>query len=460
MALSNFGRSPPNEPMNPYALVRNLAAGAFFVAVLALLTSRLLSHLHVLGSEDDAARWGMIDFRDVIYFPTRAVLEGVNPYDSVPTDDPSRYRARYPVGNVFPVYSPLLMALDAPLQLLPYRAAMGVYGLFNLALLLGVAWFTLKIAKWNGGLAATLFLASLMLLGRPGQSNFYYGQLALPMVLCALVATHYSAAQPSLAALALALSTIKPTFGAPLLILTFCQGRWRAALGGAALGGSIAVLGFAFVFATCSSGSSALETFRDNLNHTESDPGFDPQKTGLRLDAGAVAERLSPAPYRPAMKLAIPLSILAISGAVLWLLSHDRFAPVQWTALPLIMVTTLLCVFHAAYDGLLLVAPIVSLLSSTRILGTSARQKAIRWSVAALLLVPAVNLFSSRQFLKALTPFLGGIISTADDGWLWALASILNGLVLLAAWAILVASALYLAVTDGGKTTTPQSTAA
>jgi hypothetical protein len=202
--------------MSTRSLSRLLAAAALFALVLAVVTWRLERHLHVLGSEQDADRFGMIDFRDVIYFPTRAVLEGVNPYDSV--------------GNTFPVYSPWLIALDSPLQLLPYRGAMLVYGIFNLILLFIVAKLALTVSNVRSGIAGTILLATLMLISRPGQSNFYYGQLALPMVLCAVVATEYSAKKPLVAALALALSTIKPTFGAPLLILLFSHRRYKATI--------------------------------------------------------------------------------------------------------------------------------------------------------------------------------------------------------------------------------------
>src|SRR3954452_6935880 len=83
--------------------LKALAAILLFAIVVAFLASRTLAHLHVLGDADNPSRWGLGDFRDVIYFPTRAVLDGVNPYDSAPTDDPQRYHGRYPVGNVFPV---------------------------------------------------------------------------------------------------------------------------------------------------------------------------------------------------------------------------------------------------------------------------------------------------------------------------------------------------------------------
>src|SRR5262245_26042088 len=90
-------------------------AVAALLAVLAVATWRTARHLHRLDN-GQSGRWGMVDFRDVIYFPTRAVMEGVNPYDAEVTADPARYRGRYAVGNVFPLYTPLLMLLDWPFQ--------------------------------------------------------------------------------------------------------------------------------------------------------------------------------------------------------------------------------------------------------------------------------------------------------------------------------------------------------
>ena len=422
--------------------IRALAAGTLFTLVLGGLTWRTVEHLHVLGSEQDADRWGMIDFRDVIYFPTRAVIDGVNPYDSGPTTDAARYRGRYPVGNVFPVYSPLLIALDAPLQVFPYHVAMGLYGIFNAALLVLVAHTVLRASNVSGGIAATLFLATLMLLSRPGQSNFYYGQLALPMVLCAMVATEWSKSRPWLAVLALVLLSIKPTFGAPLLILLLAQRRFNPVLWGGAIGGGIAAVGFLLIFSLCHSGKPPLETIKENLSHTESDPGFNARLTGIRLDAVAVAERLTPPSQTAMMKTVVPLSILAISAIVVWMLSRRELDGAGgWIATPLIMVTTLLCVFHAAYDGLLLTLPIVALAIGKQV-PRDGYVQIIRWLLVSLMLVPAVNLFSSRQFLRALEPYIGSLVATGDDSWLWMIASILNGLCLLAAWLILVIAAI------------------
>ncbi len=418
--------------------IRVVATVSLFSLVVIALTWRTVMHLHQLGREEDALRFGMCDFRDVIYFPTRAVLDGVNPYDSEPTSEASRYRGRYPAGNVFPLYSPLLILLDSPLQLLPYHFGMAFYGIFNVALVVLVAWLALRANELNGGIIGTIMLATVMLISRPGQSNFYYGQLALPMVLCAIVAAQWTRKRPAWAIASLALATIKPTFGGPLLIMLLCQREWKVALWGGAIGGGLAALGFALIFIFCSAGKPALAVLKDNVTQTESDPGFDAKQTGIRLDAVLVAERLLPTRYADTAKAIVPVAILAFSGLVLWLLSYRATDPdCSWIPVPFMMVTTLLCIFHAAYDGLLLTLPIVGLVSGVRAPRGGRVDQVIRWSLVGLLLMPGVNVLSSRQFLRALEPFLGSLASTQDGSWLWSAASILNGVCLLIAWMVL-----------------------
>jgi hypothetical protein len=427
--------------------IRVVAALSLFSLVVSALTWRTVTHLHQLGREDDALRFGMCDFRDVIYFPTRAVLDGVNPYDSEPTSDASRYLGRYPAGNVFPLYSPLLILLDSPLQLLPYHFGMAFYGIFNVALVALVAWLALRANELNGGIVGTIILATAMLVSRPGQSNFYYGQLALPMTLCAIVATQWTGKRPAWAILSLVLATIKPTFGGPLLIMLLCQRQWKVALWGGAVGGGLAALGFAFIFLFCSPGKPALAVLRENVTQTEADPGFDAQQTGIRLDAVLIAERLLPTRYADAAKAIVPVVILALSGLVLWLLSNRAMDPTcSWILAPLVMVTTLLCVFHAAYDALLLTMPIVGLIWGPRAPGRGKVDQGIRWILMGLLLMPAVNVFSSRQFLNAVQPYLGTLASTQDGSWLWSTASILNGMCLLIAWMMLVVVGMRMAL--------------
>jgi hypothetical protein len=142
------------------------------------------------------------------------------------------------------------------------------------------------------------------------------------------------------------------------------------------------------------------------------------------------------------------------------MLSLERFKQSAWIVTPLSAVTVLLCVFHGVYDGLLLILPIMTLLFEKRSAENDRRFVSLHdGCLAALLAVPLVNVMSSHQFLNVVAPYVGSFVSTADDGWLWWLASMLNGFALLAAWAILVGSAIAAAF-DTGRAATQKRPAA
>src|SRR5262245_8120503 len=92
-----------------------IAAVAFALAA-AAAGGRTLASLNVAG-RPDIPRYGMHDFRDAIYYPAVALLDGRNPYD-VPD-----YTGRYPVARKFPLFSPMTLLVYAPLALLSPDAA-------------------------------------------------------------------------------------------------------------------------------------------------------------------------------------------------------------------------------------------------------------------------------------------------------------------------------------------------
>ena len=51
------------------------------------------------------------DFRDAIFYPVVALRDGVNPYNA------DSYFVHYPVGQEFPLYTPIHLLLHAPLQI-------------------------------------------------------------------------------------------------------------------------------------------------------------------------------------------------------------------------------------------------------------------------------------------------------------------------------------------------------
>src|SRR5439155_10448795 len=147
------------------------------------------------------------------------------------------YLARFPAGNNFPVYAPLLFVLSLPLALLPLTIAEAMYWLLNVGLLLLFSSVVLRVSKMPANAGTIAGLAAVLLASRPGQANFYFGAITLPMALATLGSWYYAQMRPLSSAALLALSLIKQTFGGPLTLLMLASGRHKPALLGLLLAG-------------------------------------------------------------------------------------------------------------------------------------------------------------------------------------------------------------------------------
>lgn len=157
------------------------------------------------------------------YHGGSAVLRGVDPYDgptwAVLTDDPSRLaeprgvKAPCPGAFAYPYWSALAFA---PLALLPYDAAAGVWGAVLLAAAIGGIALVIRATRAPALLVAAIAVGSLSLI-----QVLAFGQLTgvlLPLLGLSLVA------RPSRAGVATALVFLKPQLAwlyAPALL-------WRA----------------------------------------------------------------------------------------------------------------------------------------------------------------------------------------------------------------------------------------
>ena len=210
-------------------------AAAAFVLVLGLLAARTLSKLNLPG-RPDVEHWGLADFRDNAYYPTVAFLHGENPYDA------ATYTPRYPVRYPFPPYAPLTLAIHAPFAVLPFEAAELAYWLVTAALALPLAGLALAACGVRTDAARVIAVAAALLLSRPGHWNLVLGQTAMLLVVATQGVLHYRRTRPGLAALCLAVTTLKPTFGVPLALLVLALGGVRVVLGAAALAGAVSLV--------------------------------------------------------------------------------------------------------------------------------------------------------------------------------------------------------------------------
>jgi len=174
---------------------RDVAAAALFLGALAGLSWRLYEHRPLAGRTADD-EWTLASFRDTVYYPTRAVIDGVNPYDSSRAPDPRLYLNRYPVADHFPLYSPLILLIFAPLSLLPPDTSLLGCAALNALLFVVLAWVTLRVIGWRLTYSSVFGLATLLLISQPGRGAFNSGQVALLLALASLGALHFGDCRP------------------------------------------------------------------------------------------------------------------------------------------------------------------------------------------------------------------------------------------------------------------------
>src|SRR5262245_9219099 len=410
------------KPLRPEAMSKFLTSRtakdalgiAALVVAAALVGRHCVARMLLPEAPRDPTHTAGADFRDVIYYPTRAMLAGANPYDSR-EDNPDGYRARFPAGNNFPLYSPLIFVPALPFAALPLSTSVALWWLCNVGLTVVLAYVTWRWCGLVPSIAMTATLAAAILLSRPGHANLYFGQATLLFVLASLTALHWARRKPYLAGVALAIATMKPTFGGPLAILMFCRRDWKAAILGSALGLAAAVIGLAIAFSHEAPGTSPLAILVGNQQVTESDPAVNPVLSNSRIDAVLVIDRL----LGPGAtgRMAVSLLILAVSGIVLFRGSAKSVVPRETSDLDtfeklssaIVLVTIAGCIYHNIYDALLLVVPaaVVFPMPGHRLVASS---KWVGLVICILLVVPAVSYFSSQQFSQLLARMFPSVI--------------------------------------------------
>jgi hypothetical protein len=415
------------------------------IAVLAGLGARQY-HLVVIPGQPEQSRElgrnGLADFADVIYYPLQAIRDGVNPYDSSlePRADGSpRYRQRYPVLNLFPLYSPLLFVLYWPFAFMDFTTSAAIYVIANVALLLVLSVAIWRSAGLRPSVAHVTTLASVVLVTQAGRANFLGGETAIPLALATIGAVMFAPQYPGLAGLALAVSTFKPTFGLPLGILLLAAGHFRTVAVGWGLGFVIGMAGMVLIFANSGDLARMVEMLSENQQAVDAIPDVDAQQSAARVDSAGAIQRLTRW-HTPVGKLISSGIVLTAAGIALWQLGRAvrRAGTAQSLQASIICLATVSSLYHLTYDAVLLWAPIVITLFAPASLwpGISSRW---RWWVAGLLLIPMVNVLPTatvqRSLAFAFPALTTGSPELAKLGW--ALACSLNGISLLIALALM-----------------------
>lgn len=399
-----------------------LLTALLFVAVSAVTTIRTARNLNTAGLPYLDGGYGLHDFRDVFYYPAVAVLAGHNPWDA------STFLATYPVARPFAPYAPTTLLLHLPFGLLPFQVAEWVHYAMNTALVLVLAYVVLSFCRIETTPARVLGLGAVILLSRPAHMTLYIGQCALYITLATYLALHLATKRPALAGLALAVACVKPTFGIPLGMVMLARRDVRALAWGAAVTTALlAAIGAVLVQAAGGVGP-LVHSFGDSYARLMQDPSANPASSIIRIDAAAFLDRLAGRAAGGAAESAITLAILAVGIAAVWSVDRARDGDDRLWSTSLGCLTILACMYHQAYDGLLLTLPIVALATGRIAEGS----KVARGVALAAMLVPAVNYLATDTVVDALG--VGG-------AWRSGIAS-LNGAAVLLAFATLAILAL------------------
>jgi Glycosyltransferase family 87 len=373
----------------PIAL--RIAVALLFIVAVGVTAVRIQRTLHVPPAIPEFNQ-GLTDFHNSVYFPALGLREGYNPYSR-------EYLAHYPTFQL-PPYSPAMFWLNYPYSLLPLRVANVIFFTLSCGLVVALAASALVVCRAPLTIVNVLGFASLILLSRPGHVNMLLGQITLMLVLGAVWALELARRRPLVGGLALALTTLKPTFAIPLVWLLFCRRDFRAALAGVLIGTTAALAGLAPIVAH-HGWQSVVDSLKEAQSKLDADPMVATKTTWTRIDTAALIGKLVGSEPDHFAVAAIAAVCLLAAGAAVWRVSKTPLAEGADSLSALIICTaTLACVYHGVYDALLLVAPWVAV-SVGRL--REQLPPMLRPVVWLLLTVPAINYFSTRVFIMNVT---------------------------------------------------------
>lgn len=402
-----------------------LVAALAFLAVTAVLSQRAYSLLNVPG-HPDAEHWVLQDFRDAIYYPVVAFLDGENPYDHV------AYRRTYPVGQVFAPYAPAVLLLYLPFGLLPFEVGELAYFAITLALTVVLAHLSVRLNGLGTTLTPTLAVATLVLLSRPGQQNLLLGQCTAHVVIGCFLALRFGRERPWLGGIGLALGLLKPHFGVPLALLMLSRRETGAVARGVAVMALASALPLAVLVVQAGGPQTFAATLLANVLSLDANPTGHPMSGWARLDAPYLLARVLGHAAGGGIELALGLAVLTVAGLALRRLARSAAVPSgEQLAVGIACLAVLLSVYHQAYDALLLALPIASLAASAR-RAPWVERPTLRWLLLALLTVPAVNYLATATAIGRL-----GL-----SGGAWLAVTGINSAALTIAFAVYVSLAI------------------
>lgn len=412
------------------------------LTVLGLTAARIV-HTHQTPGPFDPDSQGFCDFQNGVYFPSQAFLNRLSPYSQ-------QYAANYPVPRSTPFYSPFTFALHVPFALSSLSLAEPIYFVWMILLAGGIAALTTRWICKSDELALlrsvssrwAIFASTLLLLviSRGGQQTLYTGYFTFEIILATLISVQYATSRPWLSGLCLAIVACKPNYVLPLGFLMLARGNYKSLSIGAAISIITAVVCAAWIMPEGGMGELLQQIDQTQQIH-KADPIERPVNSWIRLDWPAILSKWMEWDPNEWQYLAAML-VMVVPSAIALRAYYRRNPQDQGGVLGLggavILITTLVSVYHHAYDAPLMIP--VAMQFGLMLVHSSASSQVVRSAnssfsitqrvvLLALICLPLVNYASSQAFLQRFQVVGVG----------FQLATSLNGLALLIAWFVLMA---------------------
>jgi len=423
-------------------LETSLASVVFFgLALMVAVLRPAFEH----GWNLRAVTAGMIDFALNVYYPSRAFLDGVSPYDR------ATYLSGYPVDTAFPPYMPVTLLLHLPFAWLPFHESALVYLFMSVALVTLLAWLSLRFSGGQSSLSMVLVIAALIVLSRPGRQLLVLGQPAIEFILASYLALYYAHRAPIVSGLGLALTLIKPTFGLPLAALMLVRSRNNTAVAFGATFSMLINLPVLTILAfRAGSGSALWHDLVDTLRANQQDLSFwvvNPATSFTRVDITSLISRIVGYPLNAPAQLAVMLAVLTLAAVAIHRSERSRGDHSVCAMDSILCLAILLSVYHQAYDLLLLTMPFAVV--TFRRLPTIFNTKRFRLLLLGLYAMLAANYASSVSVLTRFHLLSPGYEPTSPTGGLWLLLVSLNGVALVLSFVLYLVGVLRTAPASG-----------
>lgn len=344
---------------------------------------RTYKNIAPMTREYSFEKMGMVDFKNGGYLPALAFRNGVNPYSEEICE-------RYPKDRPTPPYSPVVFVIHLPFTAMSFDVACVVYFVLNVALYGVLAYWSLTMSRSRFFWAGWLTIFGLIVFSRPGHISLYNGYFTPILALGTLAAVHFGKSNPVISGVGLLLTSCKPTFVIPLVILMVCRKNYRAVATGLALSAVFGAAGLMWLASFSSLGEVIAGVRQGQAAHL-ADEFEIPANTWTRIDlTGATAKVMEWDPGN-GVYFGVMLVLLVVPCIAVWRIADDESnSGATGLSAMIVLLAMLVTIYHHAYDGLLLVVPWVGVtFFGSRVCGELSRGQ--RWALTFLLGVPAIN---------------------------------------------------------------------